>query len=91
MGYMPGLQSSPLKTALNPIGKSRPEVHVNAERWNQANPKNGKHTGATKDSTAPSARMALEEVFELLEDYAPIWYTEELHDRILAALLNEEE
>jgi hypothetical protein len=89
---MPGLQSSsPLKTALNPIGKSRPEVHVNAERWNQANPKNGKYTHAANDPAALSARMALEEVFELLEDYAPVWYTEELHDRILAALLNRDE
>ncbi len=28
----------------------------------------------------------LREVFELLEDYAPIWYTEELHNRLAAAL-----
>lgn len=28
----------------------------------------------------------LREVFELLEDYAPIWYTEELHNRAAAAL-----
>ena len=28
----------------------------------------------------------LRELFELLEDYAPIWYTEELHNRAAAAL-----
>jgi hypothetical protein len=28
----------------------------------------------------------LRELFELLEDYAPTWYTEELHDRAAAAL-----
>jgi hypothetical protein len=83
--------SSPVKTALKPIAKSRSEVHVNAERWNQAHPKNGKHTSVAKDPTAPSIRMALEEVFDLLEDYAPIWYTEKQHDRILAALRSGDE
>jgi hypothetical protein len=78
--------SSPLKTALNPIGKSRPEVHVNAERLNQTHTKNGKHASVAKDPAVPSVRVALEEVFDLLEDYAPLWYTEEHHDRILAAL-----
>ena len=28
----------------------------------------------------------LQELFELLEDYSPIWYTQENHDRALAAL-----
>ena len=28
----------------------------------------------------------LRECFELLEDYAPIWYTEELHNRAASAL-----
>ena len=28
----------------------------------------------------------LRELFELLEDYAPSWYTEELHNRAAAAL-----
>ena len=64
---------------------------MNAERWNQTNPKNGKHTGVTKDLTAPSVRTTLEEVFYLLEDYAPIWYTENLHDRIVAALHSQDE
>jgi len=28
----------------------------------------------------------LKELFELLEDYAPVWYTEENHNRAVAAL-----
>lgn len=31
--------------------------------------------------------MVLRELFELLEDYGPSWYTEELHNRVTAALL----
>ncbi|HEY1895333.1 MAG TPA: hypothetical protein VGG62_03630 [Terracidiphilus sp.] len=78
--------SPPLESALIPIGESRPEVHVNAERWDQTKSKNGKQATAAKEPIAPSIRTVLEEVFELLEDYAPLWYTEEHHDRILAAL-----
>ena len=80
--------SFPLKTAFIPAGKSRPEVQVNAERWDQTESKIGKTAGTAK---APSARTVLEEVFELLEDYAPIWYTQAQHDRIMAALSNRDE
>ena len=31
-------------------------------------------------------KAALEELFQLLEEYAPAWYPEEIHDRALAAL-----
>lgn len=58
---------------------------MNAERWNQTE---SKHARTAK---APSVRTVLEEVFELLEGYAPIWYTEEQHDRILAALHNRDQ
>ena len=40
-----------------------------------------------QSKTASDARMVLEELFVLLEDYAPVWYTEEHHDRALRALL----
>jgi hypothetical protein len=33
-----------------------------------------------------SGSSVLRELFELLEDYAPSWYTEELHNRAAAAL-----
>ena len=34
----------------------------------------------------PTIQSALRELFELLEDYAPTWYTEEHHNRAIAAL-----
>ncbi len=34
----------------------------------------------------PSPLVVLQELFELLEEYAPVWYTEELHERAMAAL-----
>jgi hypothetical protein len=33
-----------------------------------------------------SGNAVLREVFELLEDYAPTWYTEEHHNRLAAAI-----
>jgi hypothetical protein len=41
-------------------------------------------------SGAPTARAVLEELFLLLEDYAPTWYTQEHHNRAIAALLRRE-
>lgn len=35
---------------------------------------------------SPETNAALRELFELLEDYAPAWYTEEHHNRAAAAL-----
>jgi len=37
-----------------------------------------------------SPRTVLKELFVLLEDYAPTWYTKEHHDRAIAALLDRE-
>ena len=39
---------------------------------------------------APTPRAVLKELFDLLEEYAPTWYTEELHDRAKAALSSED-
>jgi hypothetical protein len=33
-----------------------------------------------------NGNAVLRELFELLQDYAPSWYTEELHNRAAAAL-----
>lgn len=39
------------------------------------------------DNHKPITPVAvLQELFELLEDYSPIWYTQETHDRAIAAL-----
>ena len=37
-------------------------------------------------STSTNPKVVLKEIFELLEDYGPTWYTEEMHERTLAAL-----
>lgn len=39
---------------------------------------------------AYDARTVLEELFVLLEDYGPMWYTQEHHDRAVSALLERE-
>ena len=43
-----------------------------------------------KPTEALNVRIVLEELFTLLEDYAPIWYTQKHHDRAVAALLGKE-
>jgi hypothetical protein len=37
-------------------------------------------------SRSEDLKSALEELFKLLEDYSPSWYSEETHNRALAAL-----
>lgn len=34
-----------------------------------------------------SEKAILVEMFQLLEEYGPMWYTEELHDRVTHALI----
>ena len=41
---------------------------------------------STKAKKAPGVRTVLEELFVLLEDYAPVWYTKKHHDRAMSAL-----
>jgi hypothetical protein len=38
------------------------------------------------DAEQPEAIEVLEELFLLLEEYAPAWYTERLHNRVRSAL-----
>lgn len=38
------------------------------------------------EGSAPSVAAVLQELFDLLEDYAPMWYTEEMHNRAVSAL-----
>jgi hypothetical protein len=51
----------------------------------------GSHTGDLKfpetEQRIPTSREVLEELFQLLEEYAPAWYTEQHHDRAVAALV----
>ena len=46
-------------------------------------------TGTPHQASDP--RAALEELFVLLEEYGPMWYTQEHHDRALKALLGRED
>jgi hypothetical protein len=41
---------------------------------------------ATHSPVSEEVNAVLRELVELLEDYAPIWYTEDLHNRASAAL-----
>ena len=46
----------------------------------------------TQQEKAPRASTAaLEELFVLLEEYGPAWYTQEHHDRAVKALLRRED
>jgi len=40
----------------------------------------------TADNTRPDPAEVLMELFLLLEEYAPTWYTESMHERVTAAL-----
>ena len=46
---------------------------------------NGSPKAASQHS-APTPTVVLQELFDLLEDYAPMWYTEEIRNRALSAL-----
>ena len=39
-----------------------------------------------KPLKSESSRAVLVEIFELLEEYAPTWYPEDLHNRAVSAL-----
>lgn len=51
----------------------------------------GRGTSMKRDNTSSKAQgdalaMVIQEMFTLLEDYAPAWYTEEHHNQVTAAL-----
>lgn len=45
---------------------------------------------ALKSTEPLKPGIVLEELFTLLEDYAPAWYQREHHDRAVAAILGRE-
>lgn len=45
---------------------------------------------SAQTSRVPDAATVLEELFVLLEEYGPVWYTQEHHDRAVKALLGRE-
>jgi hypothetical protein len=40
----------------------------------------------SQEKQTQDLRKLLEELYKLLEMYAPVWYTEELHNNLLGAL-----
>ena len=55
------------------------------ERWGRSITASSTVTAASSPACEETKAVLLELV-ELLEDYAPIWYTEELHNRAAAVL-----
>jgi hypothetical protein len=60
---------------------------MNVERVDLADSQTGALPRQELDEGIPTPREVLEELFQLLEDYAPAWYTEAHHNRAVAALL----
>jgi hypothetical protein len=55
------------------------------EQWGQTTVSS--KTFVPRNHSSPeNGNAVLRELFELLEDYAPGWYTEELHNRAAAVL-----
>jgi hypothetical protein len=72
---------------ISPIGEMVGRLHVKTERLGPKNSGNGNAICSLEPQLARSPRAVLEELFELLEDYAPTWYTLEHHNRAVAALI----
>jgi hypothetical protein len=59
---------------------------VNVERVELTDSYKTNIPGSEDGERIPTPREVLEELFHLLEDYAPTWYTEEHHNHAVAAL-----
>lgn len=46
-----------------------------------------KGSSGLKQQQSVDPKAVLAELFHLLEEYGPAWYTEDHHDRVVAALL----
>ena len=57
------------------------------ERVDRAESHSGCKEGSETAEGIPTTREVLEEFYQLLEDYAPPWYTEQHHNRAVSALL----
>ena len=63
---------------------------MNVNHWDIAGSPAGDIESPGPRPGPPTVRAVLEELFDLLEDYAPTWYTVEHHNRAVAALLGRE-
>jgi len=64
-----------------------PEVPINVHRLDLADSHTHNLDHVETEQGVPTTREVLEELYQLLEDYAPTWYTEAHHNRVLSALL----
>ncbi len=70
------------------VWRSGPEVQVNVD---QLDPRTEISLNLHRpEQQLANTRAVLEDLFLLLEDYAPAWYTEEHHKRALTALLGRD-
>jgi septation ring formation regulator EzrA len=60
---------------------------MNVERMDLAESQMNNLELSQSEPGIPTTREVLEELYELLEDYAPAWYTERHHKRAVAALV----
>jgi hypothetical protein len=63
---------------------------VIVEQLTREKSENGRPHGPRAQTETVAPEVVLRELFELLEDYAPMWYTEEHHRRAVAALIQGE-
>ena len=59
---------------------------MDAQRFDLTKSSSASFVYPPREEQAPSPRAVFEELFQLLEDYAPRWYTEEHRNRAVAAL-----
>lgn len=59
---------------------------MNVEPLSRTHSSNANFSSPGLEQGVPTPLTVLKELFQLLEDYAPAWYTEELHNRAVAAL-----
>jgi hypothetical protein len=68
------------------FGKETENVRVLDDEKLQLTP-----AGSSSKERSGSAKAVVQELFLLLEEYGPVWYTEELHNRIVTALCESDD
>jgi hypothetical protein len=64
---------------------------MNVEQEGSIGPNSAGADPSEDTERVPTTREVLQELFQLLEEYAPTWYTEEHHNRAVAALRSARE
>jgi hypothetical protein len=93
-GGIPDLSLTRVKSLGGALNRKRAGAKLDHRSLNQQAP--GRPEGVprtdglprTEPLPSPTPLAVLKELFDLLEEYAPLWYTQELHERAQAALSN---